>query len=123
MLKQDGFEWVFDPSFCDECGGKCCTGESGIIWINDSEIKALCEYLEFDEQEFKDKFLFTYKGKFSIKETPYKDGFACVFFDKEAKNCSIYEFRPAQCRSFPFWEHFKTNLQELKEECIGVKFL
>ncbi|CUU75212.1 Uncharacterised protein [Campylobacter hyointestinalis] len=30
--KKDGFKYGFDPSFCQICGGKCCTGESGYIY-------------------------------------------------------------------------------------------
>ncbi|MCR4942335.1 MAG: YkgJ family cysteine cluster protein [Campylobacter sp.] len=121
-MKQDGFCFEFDPSFCKDCGGKCCTGESGYIWINDTEISALSKHFELCEDEFKKLFLFKENNKFSIKEKPYKDGFACVFFDERNKNCAIYEFRPTQCRTFPFWSHFKQNLKELQEECIGVKF-
>lgn len=123
MLKSDGFNWEFDPGFCEQCGGKCCTGESGLIWINDNEIAALAKYFGISYEDFKQKYLFLYNGKFSIKEKRFNDGYACVFFDENNKNCSIYELRPTQCRSFPFWDYFKTNLKELKEECIGVKFL
>jgi len=45
-----------------------------------------------------------------------------LFFDEAQRNCGIYELRPKQCRSFPFWEYFKTHTKELEEECIGVKF-
>ncbi|MBE2983744.1 YkgJ family cysteine cluster protein [Campylobacter sp. RM9344] len=122
-MKQDGFEWEFDPSFCEECGGKCCTGESGYIWIDEGESRLLAEHLGLNEDEFKEKFLIKVGKKFSIKEKSHEDGYACVFFDEINKNCSIYEFRPSQCRSFPFWDYFRKNLRELERECIGVKFL
>ncbi|MBE3605502.1 YkgJ family cysteine cluster protein [Campylobacter sp. RM13119] len=122
-MKQDGFEWEFDPSFCEECGGKCCTGESGYIWIDEGESRLLAEHLGLNEDEFKEKFLIKVGKKFSIKEKSHEDGYACVFFDEINKNCSIYEFRPSQCRSFPFWDYFRKNLGELERECIGVKFL
>lgn len=32
----------------------------------------------------------------------------------------IYEVRPTQCRTFPFWDYFKTRVDELKLECPGV---
>ena len=35
------FGFSFDASACERCGGKCCTGESGYIWIDESEIAAL----------------------------------------------------------------------------------
>lgn len=121
MIKQDGFDYEFDPKKCDECGGKCCTGESGYIWIDENEIKKLSEYLGYKPELIKEIFLEKFDNRYSIKEKPYQNGWACIFFDEKNKNCSIYEYRPKQCRSFPFWEHFKTNYEELEMECIGVK--
>lgn len=120
ILKCDGFSYEFDSSKCDSCGGKCCTGESGYIWINDSEMKALADFLSISKDELISKYLIKVKYKYSIKESEYQNGYACVFFDRANKNCSIYHCRPSQCKSFPFWDYFKNNLKELKEECIGV---
>jgi hypothetical protein len=27
----------------------------------------------------------------------------CVFFDNETRKCNVYEARPRQCRTWPFW--------------------
>lgn len=123
MLAKKGFCYEFDPSFCEECGGKCCTGESGYIWINEDEQDALAARLKVSLAELRARFLVQVGARFSIREKLYGDGLACVFFDEQNKNCSIYEHRPAQCASFPFWDYFKKNLKELEKECIGVKFL
>ncbi len=123
MIRQDGFNYEFDSNKCDECGGKCCTGESGYIWISEDEIRSLGEYLGYKTELIKEIFLEKFGNRYSIKEKPYKGGLACIFFDEKNKNCSIYEYRPNQCRSFPFWEHFKRNFKELERECIGVKQL
>ncbi|WP_169767132.1 YkgJ family cysteine cluster protein [Campylobacter curvus] len=122
-MRADGFCYEFDPGFCGECGGKCCTGESGYIWINESEIAKFCEHFGIDKKAFEQKFLIKVGAKFSLKEKIYDDGYACIFFDERDKNCSVYELRPSQCATFPFWDYFKKNLKELKKECIGVKFL
>ncbi|WP_096021812.1 YkgJ family cysteine cluster protein [Campylobacter lanienae] len=122
-MRQDGFNYEFDSNKCDECGGKCCTGESGYIWISEDEIRSLGEYLGYKTELIKEIFLEKFGNRYSIKEKPYKGGLACIFFDEKNKNCSIYEYRPNQCRSFPFWEHFKRNFKELERECIGVKQL
>lgn len=44
----------------------------------------------------------------------------CFFFDRGKKNCSIYEFRPKQCKTFPFWEG--VTKEYLERECPGVIF-
>ncbi|QKG29423.1 MULTISPECIES: YkgJ family cysteine cluster protein [unclassified Campylobacter] len=123
MIRQDGFDYEFDFTKCSECGGKCCTGESGYIWISPNEISALAGYLSLDEGEFRNKFLEKHGYKFSIKEKIYNGGYACIFFNESEKNCSIYEFRPKQCMSFPFWDYFKNHFDELERECVGIRRL
>ena len=27
----------------------------------------------------------------------------CVFFDSKSRGCQVYEVRPRQCRTWPFW--------------------
>ncbi|MDU7070418.1 YkgJ family cysteine cluster protein [Campylobacter ureolyticus] len=123
MIKKDGFSYCFDEKKCEICKGKCCTGESGYIWINENEIKDLAKYLNLSLDEFKFKYLEKFGVRYSIKESIYKNGYKCTFFDEKKLNCSIYEHRPKQCRTFPFWEYFKKNYNELEKECIGVKKL
>lgn len=122
MIVKSGFEFSFDESACAACGGKCCTGESGNIFVSHDEIVNISNFLKLSQEEFRKKYLHKVGFKLSLNEVKYQDGFACVFFDTEQKNCSIYEQRPTQCRTFPFWEYFKTHKEELKKECMGVCF-
>lgn len=122
MLTKENYPFSFDERACESCGGRCCTGQSGYIWINDDEILALSRLLGLNKFELISTYLYKKDGRFSIKEKPYDDGVACVFFDEILKNCSIYEARPRQCRTFPFWRYFITNAGELVAECPGIKF-
>jgi len=119
-IKKEGFKFSFNPLVCEECGGKCCVGESGYIWTNPLEIEKIANFLKMSQKEFKDNFLIKVGYKFSIKEKPFEDGYACIFFDTQNKNCSIYDVRPHQCRTFPFWDFFKNNINEVKKECPGI---
>ena len=76
-----------------------------------------------DIDKFYEKYIQKVKYKFSLKEIEYNDGLKCVFFDEQKKGCSIYPVRPIQCRTFPFWEHFKKNIKEVEDECPGIKQL
>ena len=41
----------------------------------------------------------------------------------EDKKCGVYEARPQQCRTFPFWEEnvrSRHNWQRLREFCPGI---
>ncbi|MFB1032365.1 MAG: YkgJ family cysteine cluster protein, partial [Aliarcobacter cryaerophilus] len=31
------------------------------------------------------------------------------------------DYRPTQCRTFPFWEYFKNNEKEVYKECPAIK--
>jgi len=122
LIKQDGFPYAFDPSGCEACGGHCCIGESGYIWINKQEIVKLAEHLNISIDELGMKYLFKAGYKYSIKEVQLdENNYACTFFDLEKKQCSVYEARPNQCRTFPFWEYFKENVNEVYEECPAIR--
>ena len=121
MITHKDYSFKFDENKCATCEGNCCIGESGYIWITMQEIDTLAQYLNITTQECFDKYLLKYGYKFSIKEKKIsKNNFACVFFDLDKKQCSIYEARPTQCRTFPFWEHFKTNIDEVVQECPAI---
>lgn len=122
ILKKENFDYSFNPSGCDTCAGKCCIGESGYIWINKTEIEKLAKHLNISIEDVGQKFLLKIGYKYSIKEIQLeKDNYACVFFDLNKKQCSIYEARPTQCRTFPFWDYFKENKEEVFKECPAVK--
>lgn len=122
LMTKEGYDYSFDATSCEECGGKCCIGESGFIWINKAEINVLSKYLNISIDEVKDKYLRKVNYKYTIKEVQLDiSNFACKFFDLERKQCSIYEARPIQCRTFPFWDYFKNNIKEVYEECPGIK--
>ncbi len=121
-MYEKGFEFGFDGSACGRCGGKCCTGESGNIFADDAELKRIRAFLRLSEREFSERYLRKVGWRVSFKEFEFESGFACVFFDTSERKCSIYELRPKQCQTFPFWEYFKKHKEELKDECIGVCF-
>ena len=124
IIKKEGFDFAFDPNGCDTCAGNCCIGESGYIWINKSEIENLAIHLDMNIDEVGFNYLRKVGYKYSLKERQLaKDNYACVFFDLEKKCCSIYEARPTQCRTFPFWDYFKENKEEVFKECPAIKKL
>jgi len=120
IIKQDGYSYSFDASACNTCQGRCCTGESGYIYVTKSEIEKIAELLGLDVREFVSKYLFKKMYKYSIKEIEYNNSFECIFYDRESNGCKIYEARPTQCRTFPFWDYYKTRVEELKLECPGI---
>ncbi len=120
IMKQEGFDYTFTPDACATCQGRCCTGESGYIYVNKKEIENIAKLLQLDVKEFVQKYLFKKMYKYSIKEIQYNDSFECIFYDRESNGCKIYDARPTQCKTFPFWDYYKTRVDELKLECPGI---
>ena len=120
MIKQDGYNYAFDPTACDKCGGGCCTGESGYIRTTIAEAEMIARFLGVGFDEFARKYLIKVGYGFSLVEKPYEDGYACVFFDETDRKCSIYPVRPRQCVDLPFWPVYRDNEQEVRKECPGI---
>ncbi len=120
LMREEGFDFTFNPDACSTCQGKCCTGESGYIYVTKFEIYNIAELLELDVHEFVKNYLFKKMYKYSIKEQKYNDSYECIFYDRESNGCKIYDARPNQCKTFPFWDYYKTRVDELKLECPGI---
>jgi len=121
ILSMEGYDYKFTPLACESCGGACCTGASGYIWAKYQEIEKMANFLELTVEEFATMYLKKVKHRYSLVEKKIDDeNYACIFFNTESKQCSIYPVRPRQCRTFPFWETFKNNTEEVKKECPGI---
>ena len=120
IIKKENYPYQFDASACASCGGRCCTGESGYIYVNRVEAEKICEVLSIEMQTLVQDYLFKKGYKYSIKENKIGDSYECIFYDREINGCKIYEARPKQCSTFPFWDYYKTRVDELKQECPGI---
>ena len=121
-MRQEGFDYHFEPSACESCGGRCCTGESGNIFATTKEFEIMAEHLKLSMGEFIENYLLKVGNRFSLQEVRYNDSYDCIFFDRTIGGCTVYEVRPTQCRTFPFWDYFKTYPQDLATECPGITF-
>jgi uncharacterized protein len=93
---QDGLRFK-----CTQCGD-CCTGAPGYVWVNGQEIEQLAALVgEADAEAFEQKYVRKIGIRRSLREFPNGD---CVFFDTETRRCGVYEARPRQCRTWPFWD-------------------
>lgn len=85
---------------CSQCGD-CCTGAPGYVWVTNEEIAALAEQVAMPVEDFERKFVRKVGIRKSLIEYASGD---CVFFDTGTRKCTVYEARPKQCRTWPFWE-------------------
>ncbi len=85
---------------CTACG-KCCRNHGDgyeYVYASFRERKALAARFELGVRRFEQEYCDRVQGGFSFKSV----GAGCVFLDKQGQ-CSVYELRPKQCRTFPFW--------------------
>ncbi len=85
---------------CSQCGN-CCTGAPGFVWVNAAEIEALAKLRNEPLAEFEQRYVRRVGARRSLIE---RDNGDCVFFDGQTRRCTVYEARPRQCRTWPFWD-------------------
>ncbi|MDG2388231.1 MAG: YkgJ family cysteine cluster protein [Planctomycetaceae bacterium] len=104
---------------CTQCGN-CCTGAPGAVWISEDELQEIADHLNKSIGEVRLMHTRIVRGKLSLRE--YANG-ECIFFNGASRGCTIYEARPIQCRTWPFW---RSNIaspeswQEAQRECPGA---
>ena len=96
---------------CTMCGN-CCTGAPGTVALEDADVAALSSRLGLEREAFVDGYTKPMDGGLSLNERLTAFGWDCVFLDRTAAPgravCGVYEDRPLQCRTWPFW---KRNLE------------
>ena len=121
-MRRDGYPFRFNPVACQTCAGNCCIGESGYIWINEEERRALAEHLQIPLSRFMSQYVERVGHQYSLNEIRIsQDNYICIFFDTEKRGCSVYNHRPLQCRTFPFWPRFKRYPKEVEKDCPGIR--
>lgn len=122
-IKKDGFSFSFNQAACGSCGARCCRGNSGNIWVTSNDINNICKLLGVNQIDGLRLFFQKRENQYTIREqlNDHND-YRCIFLNN-LNLCSIYDARPAQCRTYPFWEHFKIDIDGLVKECKGVQKL
>lgn len=88
---------------CTACG-QCCRrrGPYAYVYVNDVEVGRLAEHLGVSAGRFRSLYTFIDEDGWTQLKM---HGDACVFLDRQGR-CSVYEARPTQCSTFPFWREF-----------------
>ena len=120
MANQDNFPYLFNSNTCKTCGGKCCRGFGGYVWVSLEELAEMAGTRGMDAASFSRQYARQVQGRISLQELVINGEHFCCFFDPIDHRCTIYQSRPNQCRTFPFWDQFKEDPQELLLECPGV---
>jgi len=98
---------------CTACGD-CCTGDPGYVWLNKAEIAAMAERLGLSVAEFERRHVVHVGVRKSLRERENGD---CVLLDAQTHKCTVYEDRPRQCRTWPFWDSNLKSPKAWAEAC------
>ncbi len=85
---------------CSRCG-RCCTGDPGTVLVDDSEVSQLAKLAGFSESRFRKDYTRTLGDRRVVLRE--RENGSCVFYDSN-QGCTVYEARPRQCRTYPFWQ-------------------
>jgi hypothetical protein len=103
-----------------ECTGcrYCCGVEPGYVFLSSEDLQNLCGYLGIAEEEFMQTYCrLIPMGSISYVSLLEKERYDCVFLT--GKGCQVYEARPLQCRTYPFWASIVEDKESWNLECAS----
>ncbi len=106
---------------CTRCS-LCCRFDTGYVFLSRHDLYRLADHFACSEQEIRNRYCRHVETglapRVSLRE---QANFDCVFWiDGE---CSVYEARPLQCRSYPFWPptlSSRANWNAERRYCPGI---
>lgn len=101
-----------------KCQGSsnCCVshGQNGFVYLSNKDSKKIAEFLNINIKIFISNYCDYTDGYLHLKEIN-KNG-DCRFLKN--KRCSIYKYRPTQCKTWPFWSE-NMNAKEWNNNIIN----
>ena len=105
---------------CQKDCSHCCGGSPGYVWLSQHDIDTISEHLQISTSEFIANYTKKMGPNYSLIDLE-DDNWNCILL-KNGK-CSIYNIRPMQCRTYPFWPQNIESERAWKEQqnsCPGI---
>jgi len=106
---------------CTRCS-RCCRHTPGYVFLSPSDLERLAAVSALSLDEFRRQYCrdvdLGLARRVSLRE---KSNLDCILW--ENGGCSVYEARPLQCRSFPFWSACVASEEEWQlqsKSCPGM---
>lgn len=116
VFYQDGLRFE-----CQRCSC-CCRHDPGYVLLSQGDLDRLAERFAISAEAFTSSYcrIVSLSGvkRLSLKEMK---NFDCIFWSDGG--CTVYEERPLQCRSFPFWPQLvvdRETWEKQKSGCPGI---
>lgn len=113
--------WSQGVRFECQGSGKCCVsrGEYGYVFLTKLDRQRMAHHLNLTLRDFTKEYCTKVDGNWALKEDPKEPN--CPFL--EDHRCTVYEARPTQCRTWPFWPEVmpaRAWKKEVAAFCPGV---
>lgn len=106
---------------CKRCSA-CCRHEPGFVFLSQFDFRRLLDHSGFAFDEFIATFIRTVDigtgMALSLREKKNND---CVLWGEHG--CSMYDARPIQCSTYPFWQgvvETKADWERESRDCPGI---
>jgi uncharacterized protein len=104
---------------CQPDCGQCCTNHDdyAYVYLEGQDVDRIAGHLAMSPEAFRETYTTLDDGETVL----LMDAPACPFL--EGSRCRVYDARPRQCRTFPFWrENLRSRARwdALKSFCPGV---
>ncbi len=130
-MDQPGLQGVVPFRFqCHRCA-RCCSAGAGYVFLEAGEEQPLARRLGLSSEEFERRYVRTVRHPRSgrlvraLREQGRGEGGRCALLEG-ANECSVYEDRPAHCKSFPYWDSVLDDPQgfeRARATCPGISVL
>jgi Fe-S-cluster containining protein len=104
---------------CKPDCGACCTNHDdyAYVYLVGDDLTRLAALLELSPDAFAQRYTEIEEGERFLR----MDDPACPFLD--GSRCTVYEARPRQCRTFPFWDESlasRARWRGMSKFCPGI---
>eukprot|EP00978_Attheya_sp_CCMP212_P032743 scaffold129257_cov54-Attheya_sp.AAC.3 len=114
------------PFSCTGCGNCCRT--RGEVYLSPKELVKASNSLDMSTSQFKEAYV-SHEQKVKMSNTggtndTDEEGWVllkttpkgCIFLDQDTNECGIYEARPIQCSTYPFWPRIMKSQKSWNSE-------
>lgn len=114
----------YSDGLCFECQRcrYCCSSEPGYVFLSEKDLDNASREMGLDREAFISIYCrYVDFGAYYLVSLKEKDNYDCIFLTD--KGCSIYNGRPTQCRTYPFWSGVMESEKTWNEEkklCPGI---
>eukprot|EP00967_Tisochrysis_lutea_P042083 scaffold50665_cov30-Tisochrysis_lutea.AAC.2 len=102
---------------CTECG-RCCQMD-GDVWLAPEEVSVLSAHLKLEEAEFRERYTRRQIRDWAcLMQSSSTPGRGCIFLNETTNQCGIYECRPVQCSTYPWWPSLLRSEEDWYDEAV-----